>query len=90
MTSGLLRVDATGEDDMSSEEEVREKWPDAYISQAFAVQRDGSRQWMYCVMSSLKFAHTRGRKGKPRVMNVGPWRFSEAKAWTDAAAELTR
>lgn len=73
---------------MSDEETVREKWFDAEISKAFAVQRDGSRKWMYCVMSTLKFARTRGRKGHPRVMNVGPWRFSEAKAWADAAAEV--
>jgi hypothetical protein len=73
---------------MTNKDKVREKWPDAEISQAFALQRDGSRKWMYCVMSASKFARTRGRKGHPRVMNAGPWRFSEAKAWADAAAEL--
>ena len=71
---------------MTDEEQVKAKWPDAEISTAHVKQRDGSRLPMYCVMSSLKFAATRGKKN--RVMNVGPWRFSELKAWADAATEI--
>jgi len=73
---------------MTDEEKVKNRWSDAEISEAFAVQRDGSRKWMYCVMSHAKFAGSRARKGKPRVMNVGPWRYSKVKAWADAAAEI--
>jgi hypothetical protein len=66
---------------MTDEEKVKARWPDAEISTAFAVQKDGGRRWMYCVMSSLKF---RASRGKNRVLNVGPWRYSELKAWADA------
>lgn len=68
------------------EEKVKTKWPDAELSKAFAMQRDKSRRWMWCVMSSLKFLASRGKKR--RVLNVGSWRFSEAEAWADAAEKL--
>lgn len=65
----------------SVEQKVKEIWPDAYISRAFAVQPDKTRKWMYCVMSSQKFLASRGKK---RVLNVGGWWFTEAGAWEDA------
>lgn len=68
------------------EEKVKTKWPDAELFKAFAMQRDKSRRWMWCVMSSLKFLASRGKKR--RVLNVGSWRFSEAEAWADAAEKL--
>jgi hypothetical protein len=67
---------------MSDEEKVKAKWPDAELSQAFAVQPDKSRRWMWCAMSSLKFLASRGGK---RVLNIGAWKFSEEEAWADAA-----
>jgi hypothetical protein len=67
----------------SFKEKVQAKWPDAEISTAFAVQPDKSRRWMYCVMSSMKFLASRGKK--ERVLNVGSWRFTEQEAWADAA-----
>lgn len=70
----------------TDEEIVKAKWPDAEISTAFAVQRDKSRRWMYCVMSTLKWMASRGKKN--RVLNVGHWRFSEAEAWADAATTI--
>lgn len=71
---------------MTREEKVKQKYPDAKISSAFAKQRDGSKRWMYCVMSSLKFIASRGKK--KRVSNVGLWCFTEAEAWADAAKRL--
>lgn len=68
---------------MTDQDKVRARWPDAEISTAFAVQKDGNRKWMYCVMSQLKFMASKGKKG--RVLNVGTWCFSEADAWKDAA-----
>jgi hypothetical protein len=68
---------------MNDEQRVKEKWPDAELSSAFAIQPDKSRRWMWCVMSSLKFASSRGKK--KRVLNVGHWRFSESAAWADAS-----
>lgn len=73
---------------MNAEEKVKAQWPDAGIMSAFAVQPDKTRKWMYCVESSLKFLLTRKRKNKPRVTNIGEWRFSEAEAWEDAANKL--
>ena len=69
---------------MTDEERVKARWPDAELSKAFAVQPDKSRRWMWCVMSSLKFIASRGKR--KRVLNIGSWRFSEAAAWEDAAA----
>lgn len=69
---------------MTDEEKVKSKWPDAELSKAFAVQPDKSRRWMWCAMSSLKFLASRGKK--KRVLNIGSWRFSEAEAWADAAS----
>jgi len=71
---------------MTDVETVKATWPDAEIYSAFAVQPDKSRRWMYCVMSSLKFRASRGKKH--RVLNVGSWHFSEAEAWADAAAAV--
>ena len=71
---------------MTPEERVKQVYPDAEISSAFAKQRDGSKRWMYCAMSSLKFITSRGKKR--RVLNIGIWRFSESDAWTDAAQRL--
>ena len=68
------------------EAKVKAKWPDAELSVAFAVQRDKSRRWMWCAMSSPKFLASRGKK--KRVLNLGAWRFSEAEAWEDAAKSL--
>lgn len=70
---------------MDAEQTVKEKYPDAEISTAFVKQADGSRRWMYCVMSPMKFVSSRG---KYRVLNVGPWRYSEQKAWQDAATQI--
>lgn len=72
---------------MTDEERVKSKWPDADLSKAFAVQPDKSRRWMWCVMSSLKFLDSRGKK--KCVSNIGSWRFSEAEAWASAARELS-
>jgi hypothetical protein len=71
---------------LTHEEKVKTKWPDAELSKAFAVQPDKSRQWMWCVMSSMKFLASRGRKN--RVVNIGSWCFSEAAAWEDAAQHI--
>lgn len=71
---------------VTNEENVKAKWPDAEISSAHVMQPDKTRRWMYCVMSSLKFIASRGKK--KRVLNVGHWRFSEAEAWADAASVL--
>jgi hypothetical protein len=68
---------------MTDEERIKTKWPDAELFKAFAVQPDKTRRWMWCVMSSLKFLASRGKRN--RVLNVGSWQFSEAEAWADAA-----
>lgn len=70
----------------TAQNKVKAKWPDAEISSAFAMQPDKTKRWMYCVMSSLKFIASRGKK--KRVLNVGHWRFSEIEAWEDAEANL--
>lgn len=69
----------------SAEQIVKAKWPDAALSEAFATQKDGSRKWMYCAMSSLKFIASRG---KSRVTNIGSWKFSRRGAWEDAAKRI--
>jgi len=73
---------------MTDKEKVLAKWPDAEVSSAFAVQPDKSRRWMYCVMSLLKWAASRGKKN--RILNVGNWRFSETEAWSDAAEVIRK
>ncbi len=65
-----------------SRERVLSIWPDAMISTAYAKQLDGSRKWMYCVMSNMKFVASRGKK---RVANVGDWQFNECTAWKSAS-----
>lgn len=70
----------------TDEEKVKEKWPDAELSKAFAVQPDKGRRWMWCAMSSRKFLASRGKK--KRILNIGAWCFSESEAWSDAAREL--
>lgn len=70
---------------MTSKENVLSVYLDAVISSAFAKQRDGSRSWMYCVMSSLKL---RSSRGKRKVLNVGEWKYTEAEAWDDAWAKI--
>lgn len=70
---------------MTDEEMVKNKWPDAELSSAFATQPDKSKRWMYCVMSSMKFLASRGKR--KRVLNVGSWRFSESEAWASCVAE---
>jgi hypothetical protein len=72
---------------MSAKQKVLKVWPDAKLSSAFAKQPDGTKQWMWCVMSTLRCRSSRGKK---RVENVGEWRFSEAEAWTDAAAQAAQ
>lgn len=64
---------------MNDEEEVLRKWTDAELSEAFAKQPDGSKRWMYCVMSSMK-----SRKDRRRVCNVGKWCFTKEEAWASA------
>ena len=39
---------------MSREDEVKAKWPDAEIVTAFALQPNGTKRWMFCIMSELK------------------------------------
>ena len=70
---------------MSSEEKVKQKWPDAELSSAFVVQSDKSRRWMWCVMSNRKFLSSRSKR---KVLNVGSWHFSKLDAWASAAKEI--
>lgn len=66
---------------MTNEKTVKARWMDVEIFHASAVQKDGSRRLMYCVISSLEFKASRV---KNRVLNLSPRRHSELEAWADA------
>lgn len=71
---------------MTDQEVVKQKWPDAKLMSAFAVQPDKSRKWMWCAESSMAFLSRKDKR--TRVVNIGAWRFSEAEAWADAAKRI--
>lgn len=73
---------------MTDEQIVKQKWSDASLMKAFAVQPNKTRQWMWCAESSLAFLARRDHR--KRVTNIGAWRFSEAEAWHDAAQRIQR
>lgn len=63
------------------EQQVRSVWPDADPTAAYAMQKDGTKKWMWCIMSNTKFQRSRG---KNKVLNIGEWCYSEAAAWESA------
>lgn len=78
-------MNPNGSEKMTDEQRVKQVWPDAEMSLAHVLQKDGSRRRQWCGMSSLKYRKSRG---KNRVSNIGAWCDSEAEAWASAASKL--